>query len=179
MKFPIPPSFFSNFLFIFIAFDRLGRGSKISFMGKEGGFRTEVWNKQKIKTMKMGGLLAVNQGSIEPPTYTIMEYKPAKPLNKAPLVLVGKGIVYDTGGLSLKPTPASMDRMKSDMSGAALVTGSMYAIAKMKLPLHVIALVPATDNRPGENAYVPVDIIIMYSSTTIEVLKTDAEGRLK
>jgi len=93
-------------------------------------------------------------------------------------VLVGKGIVYDTGGLSLKPTPASMDRMKSDMSGAALVTGAMYAIAKSELPLHVIALVPATDNRPGENAYVPGDIITMYSGTTVEVLNTDAEGRL-
>lgn len=151
---------------------------EITALGKEAGFKTTTLNKAQITKEKMGGILAVNRGSIQPPTFTIMEYKPSKPLNKAPLVLVGKGIVYDTGGLSLKPTPASMDRMKSDMSGAALVTGTMYALSKMKLPLHVIALVPATDNRPGENAYVPGDIITMYSGSTVEVLNTDAEGRL-
>lgn len=126
----------------------------------------------------MGGILAVNRGSIDPPTFTIMEYTPKKAINKKPIVLVGKGIVYDTGGLSLKPTAASMDRMKSDMSGAALVSATMYAVAKMQLPLHVIALVPATDNRPGENAYTPGDVITMYSGTSVEVLNTDAEGRL-
>lgn len=151
---------------------------EIAAMGKEAGFKVTTLQKAQIEREKMGGILAVNRGSIEPPTFTVMEYKPAKSLNKNPLVLVGKGIVYDTGGLSLKPTPASMDRMKSDMSGAALVSGAMYAIAQLKLPLHVIALVPATDNRPGENAYVPGDIITMYSGTTVEVLNTDAEGRL-
>lgn len=151
---------------------------EISALGKKSGFKTTILNKAQITKEKMGGILAVNRGSQQPPTFTIMEYKPAKPINKKPIVLVGKGIVYDTGGLSLKPTPASMDRMKSDMSGAAVVTGSMYAISKMKLPLHVIALVPATDNRPGENAYVPGDIITMYSGTSVEVLNTDAEGRL-
>lgn len=151
---------------------------EITALGKEAGFKVTVLNKAQITKEKMGGILAVNRGSIQPPTFTIMEYKPKKALNKAPIVLVGKGIVYDTGGLSLKPTPASMDRMKSDMSGAALVSGAMYAIAKMQLPLHVIALVPATDNRPGEDAYVPGDIITMYSGTTVEVLNTDAEGRL-
>ena len=151
---------------------------EISALGKKSGFKTTVLNKAQITKEKMGGILAVNRGSQQPPTFTIMEYKPAKPINKKPIVLVGKGIVYDTGGLSLKPTPASMDRMKSDMSGAAVVTGSMYALSKMKLPLHVIALVPATDNRPGENAYVPGDIITMYSGTSVEVLNTDAEGRL-
>lgn len=151
---------------------------EITTLGKASGFKTTTLNKAQITKEKMGGILAVNRGSIHPPTFTVMEYKPSKPLNKAPLVLVGKGIVYDTGGLSLKPTAASMDRMKSDMSGAALVTASMYALSKMKLPLHVIALVPATDNRPGENAYVPGDIITMYSGTTVEVLNTDAEGRL-
>ncbi len=160
----------------FLSAEQLAK--EIAALGKEAGFKVTTLNKAQIEKEKMGGILSVNRGSIHPPTFTIMEYKPAKPLNKAPLVLVGKGIVYDTGGLSLKPTPASMDRMKSDMSGAALVTGSMYAIAKMKLPLHVIALVPATDNRPGENAYVPGDIITMYSGTTVEVLNTDAEGRL-
>ncbi len=150
----------------------------ISLMGKEAGFKVSVLHKAQIVKEKMGGLLAVNRGSQQPPTFTIMEYKPLRTLNKKPIVLVGKGIVYDTGGLSLKPTPNSMDRMKSDMSGAALVSGAMYAIAKLKLPLHVIALAPATDNRPGENAYTPGDIITMYDGTFVEVMNTDAEGRL-
>lgn len=151
---------------------------EIAQLGKEAGFKVTILHKTQIVREKMGGILAVNRGSIQPPTFTIMEHKPKKVLNKKPIVLVGKGVVYDTGGLSLKPTPASMDRMKSDMSGAALVSGAMYAISKMQLPLHVIALVPATDNRPGEEAYVPGDIITMYSGTTVEVLNTDAEGRL-
>ncbi len=151
---------------------------EISSLGKEAGFKVTVLNKEQIVKEGMGGILAVNRGSIAPPTFTVMEYKPKKTLNKQPIVLVGKGVVYDTGGLSLKPTPNSMDRMKSDMSGAALVSAAMYAIAKMQLPLHVIALVPATDNRPGEDAYVPGDVIRMYSGTTVEVLNTDAEGRL-
>jgi leucyl aminopeptidase len=92
--------------------------------------------------------------------------------------LVGKGVVYDTGGLSLKPTAGSMDLMKSDMSGAAAVAGALYAVAANKLPVHVIGLIPATDNRPGENAIAPGDIITMCDGTTVEVLNTDAEGRL-
>lgn len=151
---------------------------EISTLGKAAGFKVTTLNKSQIEKEKMGGILAVNRGSILPPTFSVMEYKPAKSLNKQPIVLVGKGIVYDTGGLSLKPTPASMDRMKSDMSGAALVTGAMYAIARLQLPLHVVALVPATENRPGENAYVPGDVITMYDGTSVEVLNTDAEGRL-
>lgn len=151
---------------------------EITAIGKEGGFRVNVLGKAKIEQMNMGGILAVNRGSMLPPTFTIMEHRPAKAINKNPIVLVGKGIVYDTGGLSLKPTPNSMDRMKTDMSGAALVTGVMYVAAQLDLPLHLIALVPATDNRPGENAYVPGDVITMYSGTTVEVLNTDAEGRL-
>jgi leucyl aminopeptidase len=151
---------------------------QIAALGKASGFKTTVLNKVQITKEKMGGILAVNRGSIDPPTFSVMEYKPAKSLNKQPIVLVGKGIVYDTGGLSLKPTPNSMDRMKSDMSGAALVSAAMYAIAKLKLPLHIIALVPATDNRPGENAYVPGDVIKMYDGTNVEVLNTDAEGRM-
>lgn len=151
---------------------------QITALGKAAGFKTTVLNKAQIAKEKMGGILAVNRGSIDPPTFSIMEHKPLKSLNKQPIVLVGKGIVYDTGGVSLKPTANSMDRMKSDMSGAALVSAAMYAIAKMKLPLHIIALVPATDNRPGENAYVPGDVIKMYDGTTVEVLNTDAEGRM-
>jgi leucyl aminopeptidase len=147
-------------------------------MGKEAGFRVEVFNKAKIQALKMGGLLAVNLGSIDPPTFTIMEWKPKNAKNKKPYVLVGKGVVYDTGGLSLKPTANSMDSMKCDMAGAAAVGCTMYAIAKAKLPVHVIGLVPATDNRPGMNAYVPGDIITMYNGMTVEMLNADAEGRM-
>jgi leucyl aminopeptidase len=147
-------------------------------LGKKAEFKVEVLNKKQIESLKMGGLLAVNKGSQTPPTFTIMEYKPAKPKNKKPLVLVGKGVVYDTGGLSLKPTPNSMDTMKCDMAGAAAVSCAMFAIAKAELNVHVIALVPATDNRPGENAYTPGDVIKMYDGQTVEVLNTDAEGRM-
>jgi leucyl aminopeptidase len=107
-----------------------------------------------------------------------MEYKPAKAVNKKPIVLVGKGVVYDTGGLSLKPTANSMDFMKCDMAGGATVGGILYAIAKAKLPVHVIGLVPSTDNRPSGNAYAPGDVITMMGGKTVEVLNTDAEGRL-
>lgn len=146
--------------------------------GKEAGFKVEVLNKKKIEALKMGGLLAVNRGSQRPPTFNILEYKPAKAKNKKPLVLVGKGIVFDTGGLSLKPTPNSMDMMKCDMGGAAVVVGALYAIAKLKLPVHVVGLIPATDNRPGEDAYVPGDVVTMMNGINVEVLNTDAEGRL-
>jgi leucyl aminopeptidase len=147
-------------------------------LGKDAGFRVEVFNKAKIKALKMGGLLSVNLGSQEPPTFSIMEYKPKNAKNKQPIILVGKGVVYDTGGLSLKPTPNSMDMMKCDMAGSAAVAGTMYAIAKAKLPVYVIGLVPATDNRPGENAYVPGDVITMYNGMTVEMLNADAEGRM-
>lgn len=146
--------------------------------GEESGFKVEILNKKKIESLKMGGLLAVNRGSIDPPTFSILDYNPKGAKNKQPLVLVGKGVVYDTGGVSLKPTANSMDSMKSDMSGAAAVIGAMIAIAESKLPVHVIGLIPATDNRPGENAYVPGDVITMYDGSTVEVLNTDAEGRM-
>lgn len=147
-------------------------------LGKEAGFKVTVFDKKKIESLKMGGLLAVNMGSNLPPTFTIMEYKHPRAKNKKPYVLVGKGVVYDTGGLSLKPTPNSMDYMKCDMGGAAAVACGIFAIAKNKLPLHVIALAPATDNRPGEDAYTPGDVITMHSGKTVEVLNTDAEGRM-
>lgn len=147
-------------------------------LGKEAGFSVEVLDKSKIKALKMGGLLSVNLGSIDPPTFTIMEYKPKNASNKQPVVLIGKGVVYDTGGLSLKPTPNSMDMMKCDMAGGAAVGGTMYAIAKAKLAIHVIGIVPATDNRPGGNAFVPGDVITMYNGMTVEMVNSDAEGRM-
>jgi leucyl aminopeptidase len=151
---------------------------EIEQMGDEAGFKVEVLDQLKIETLKMGGLLAVNKGSVDPATFTIMEWKPKKHKNKQPIILVGKGVVYDTGGLSLKPTPASMDVMKCDMAGAATVACAMAAIAKAELPIYVIGLVPATDNRPGGNAYAPGDVVRMFDGSTVEVLNTDAEGRM-
>ena len=145
---------------------------------KKNGVKTTILDKKKIESLKMGGLLAVNKGSIDEPTFTIMEWKPKNAKNKQPIVLIGKGIVFDTGGLSLKPTANSMDLMKIDMGGAGTVIGAMQAIASNKLPAHVIALTPATDNRPSGNAYAPGDVITMHDGTTVEVLNTDAEGRL-
>jgi len=151
---------------------------EIEKMGSEAGFSVEVFNKKKIEVLKMGGLLAVNRGSVDPPTFSILTWKPEQAVNQHPIVLVGKGVVYDTGGLSLKPTQDSMDYMKCDMGGAAAVAGAIYAVAKNGLPVWVIGLVPATDNRPDGNAYVPGDVVTMYDGTTVEVLNTDAEGRM-
>ncbi len=151
---------------------------EISLAGKRVGFSTEILGREEIEKLGMGGLLAVNKGSIDPPRFIIMTWEPEGSVNVRPLVLVGKGIVYDTGGMSLKPTPNSMDEMKSDMAGAAAVAGAMYTIARMNLPVRVISLIPATDNRPDGNAYVPGDVIRMFDGTTVEVLNTDAEGRL-
>ncbi len=153
-------------------------GKEIKSLSKTFGFKAEVWGRAKITSMKMGGLLAVNKGSLDDPSFSTLTWKPANAVNKKPIVLVGKGVVYDTGGLSLKPTPHSMDMMKSDMGGAAAVIGAMCAIAGNKIPVHVIALVPSTDNRPGGNAYAPGDVITMFDGSTVEVLNTDAEGRM-
>ncbi|MCK9399440.1 MAG: leucyl aminopeptidase [Bacteroidales bacterium] len=146
-------------------------------MGEEVGIKVEVLNKNKIEALKMGGLLAVNKGSADPPTFTIMEWNPPKPVNKKPVILVGKGVVFDTGGLNLK-TANFMDNMKDDMAGAATMATVIYAIARLNLPLHVIGLMPATDNRMDANSIAPGDVIKMYDGTTVEVLNTDAEGRL-
>ena len=161
-----------------ITLDAVHLAKEIEQLGKDSGFFSETFHKEKIEELGMGGLLAVNMGSKSPPTFNIMEWKPVNAKNSKPLVLVGKGVVFDTGGLSLKPTPNSMDYMKCDMAGAAVVIGVLYLAAKLNLPLHIVGLVPATDNRPGENAYVPGDVIKMYSGSFVEVLNTDAEGRM-
>ena len=142
------------------------------------GISVTVFGKEKIERLGMGGVISVNLGSIKPPTFNILEYKSKEVKNSKPIVLVGKGVVYDTGGLSLKPTANSMDFMKSDMAGAAAVVGILLAIAKNKLPFHIIGLIPCVENRPGMDAMVPGDVITMYDGTTVEVLNTDAEGRL-
>jgi leucyl aminopeptidase len=147
-------------------------------MGGIAGFNVEVLNKKKIEALRMGGLLAVNRGSVDPPSFNILEWKPENAVNDKPVILCGKGIVFDTGGLSLKPTLKSMDYMKSDMAGAAVVAATIYASAKNKMPLHLVGLIPATDNRPDGNAYVPGDVITLFDGSTVEIKNTDAEGRL-
>ena len=153
-------------------------GRQVERFGRKYGYDVSIWDKSDIEKEKMGGLLAVNRGSSEPPVFIEMTWRPDKASNTRPVVLVGKGIVFDTGGLSLKPTRDSMDHMKADMAGAAAVIGAMEALARLEVPLYVIGLIPATDNRPGQNAYVPGDVLHMHSGKTVEVLNTDAEGRL-
>jgi leucyl aminopeptidase len=150
---------------------------EIKKIAGSAGFKTEVMTKGKIEALKMGGLLAVNKGSVDPPVFTILEWKPANCLNDKPIVLVGKGIVYDTGGLNIK-TGEFMAGMNGDMAGAAIVTGVMYTLAKNMVPLYIIGLIPSTDNRPGGNAYTQGDIITMFNKMTVEIGNTDAEGRL-
>jgi len=149
----------------------------IARIGKECGFDVEILGKEKLESLKMGGLLAINKASSVPPQFCILEWKPAGARNKKPVVLVGKGVVYDTGGLSLKPTEG-MDYMKCDMAGAATVVGTIAAAARNKMPVHIIGLIPATDNQIGDRAIAPGDVIRMYSGKTVEVLNTDAEGRI-
>jgi leucyl aminopeptidase len=150
---------------------------EISRMGSVAGFSVEVLNKGKIEALKMGGLIAVNRGSQDPPAFCILEWNPENKVNEKPLVLVGKGVIYDTGGLNIK-TGDFMAQMKADMAGAATVAGVLYVAARTSVPLHIIGLCPATDNRPGGNAYTQGDILTMYNKSTVEVTNTDAEGRL-
>ena len=136
---------------------------------------TRIINEAEMKRLGMGSLLSVTAGATEPAKLIVMQYKGAG--RKAPVVLVGKGVTFDTGGISLKPGPA-MDEMKFDMCGAAGVIGTMAAVAALKLPVNVNVLVPAVVNVPGANATLPGDIVKSMSGKTIEILNTDAEGRL-
>jgi leucyl aminopeptidase len=150
---------------------------KVSEMANDAGMQVKIFDKNEIIESGMIGLLTVNKGSVDEPTFIVMEWKPADATNEQPYVLVGKGLVYDTGGINLKPGN-SLDGMKSDMAGGAAVFGVMYALAKNKVPLNVVGLIPATDNRPGGQAMVPGDVIRMANGKTIEVINTDAEGRI-
>ena len=136
-----------------------------------------VMDKRQIESLRMGGLLAVNRGSVDEPRFVVLEYKPKSATNRQPIALVGKGIMYDTGGLNIKPEDY-MQEMKSDMAGAATMASVLFAAADNALPVHLVALLPMTDNRPGFNAYAADDILTMYDGTTVEVVNTDAEGRL-
>lgn len=141
------------------------------------GISVKSWSKAELEKMGMGGLLGVNKGSVDAPSFTQMEYRPSRPKNKKPIVLVGKGVVFDAGGMNIK-TGNYMEDMKTDMAGAALAMGIIRTVAQLKLPLHVVALLPATDNRLNGNALVCGDIVRMYDGTTVEITNTDAEGRL-
>lgn len=145
---------------------------------KQENVSLTTYSKKDIIDANMEGLLTVNKGSFKDPGFIKVEYKPKNASNKAPIVFVGKGVVYDTGGLSLKPTAHSMDIMKCDMGGSASVLTAMLAIIENKLPVHVVALAPLTDNRPGNDAICPGDVITYKNGKTVEILNTDAEGRL-
>jgi len=146
-------------------------------LSEEFGFEAEVFHKKKIEDLKMGGLLAVNRGSEIPPTFNIFRHQPDNAVNKKPMILIGKGVMFDTGGYSLK-VGGTMSGMKDDMAGGAAVLGTICAISANKLPYYVIGLVPATDNKIAPDALVVDDIITMMDGTTVEVQNTDAEGRL-
>lgn len=142
-----------------------------------GNVKCTVLGQKKIESLKMGGLLAVNRGSDDEARFVVLEYKPADRVNKKPIALVGKGVMYDTGGLNIKPGDY-MTEMKSDMAGAATMATVLFAAAENGLPVHLQAFLPLTDNRPGRNAYAADDILRMYDGTTVEITNTDAEGRL-
>lgn len=145
-------------------------------LGKEWKLKVEVLEEADMKKLGMGSLLAVSSGSRQPPKLIVMQYMGAAKTKK-PIVLVGKGITFDTGGISLKPAP-EMDEMKFDMCGAASVLGTMRAVAEMKLAINLTVVVPTCENMPDGNATRPGDIVRSMSGQTIEILNTDAEGRL-
>ena len=136
----------------------------------------KVWDKAKMEKLGMKSLLGVASGSSQAPKFIILEYSGSKK-DKAPIVLVGKGLTFDSGGISIKPAE-KMDEMKTDMSGGAAVMGAIMAAADLRLPLNIVGLIPATENMPSGTALKPGDILKTYSGKTIEVVNTDAEGRL-
>jgi leucyl aminopeptidase len=138
--------------------------------------KVKVLERADMQKLGMGSLLSVALGSAQPPKLIILEYHGGTKTQK-PVVLVGKGVTFDTGGTSLKPA-AEMDEMKYDMSGAGSVFGTLKAIAQMRLPINVIGIMPATENMPGSRATKPGDIVTSMSGQTVEILNTDAEGRL-
>ena len=145
-------------------------------LGKDSGVEVDVLDRKAIEKLGMGSFLAVAQGSDEPPRFIVAEYKGA-PASEPPVVLVGKGITFDTGGISIKPA-AEMDEMKYDMGGAAGVLGALLAVTRLKPKLNLVVLVPATENMPSGKAVKPGDVVKSLSGQTIEILNTDAEGRL-
>jgi leucyl aminopeptidase len=151
---------------------------KAEAMAKEAGLAVEILDEKKIADLKMGALLSVAQGSVEPPRMIVITYTPATPKPGGPVIgLVGKAVTFDTGGISIKPADG-MEKMKYDMAGGATMLGIMRAVAALKPNVKVICVVPSTENMPGGKAQKPGDIQTAMSGKTIEVLNTDAEGRL-
>jgi leucyl aminopeptidase len=147
-------------------------------MAKEAGLAIEILDERKIGELKMGALIGVAQGSNEPPRVIVVRYAPERPRQGAPVLgLVGKAVTFDTGGISIKPAN-NMEKMKYDMGGGATMLGAMRALAKLKPSISVIAVIPATENMPGGRAQKPGDVQTAMSGKTIEVINTDAEGRL-
>jgi len=145
-------------------------------LGKHYGFKVTTFDRAGIAKLGMGSFLSVAQGAVEPPRFIVMEYRGGKE-KAAPIVLVGKGVTFDTGGISLKPGEG-MDEMKYDMCGAGSVLGTFKAVAAMGLPINLVGLIPTTENMPAGNATRPGDVVRSMSGQTIEILNTDAEGRL-
>ena len=145
-------------------------------LGKRYKMKVKVLERAEMQKLGMGSLLSVARGSAEPPKLIVIEYH-GGPKNQKPVALVGKGVTFDTGGTSLKPA-GEMDEMKFDMSGAGSVLGTLKAIGEMRLAVNVVGIIPATENMPGSRATKPGDIITSMSGQTVEILNTDAEGRL-
>ena len=139
--------------------------------------KVEVLERKQIEALKMGAFLSVAKGSDEPPVFIVIKHSPANSTDEAPLVLVGKGLTFDAGGISLKPA-ANMDEMKYDMGGAASVLGSMRAVAELGLNREIIGIIAACENLPSGKANKPGDVVTSMAGKTIEILNTDAEGRL-
>jgi len=135
------------------------------------------YDRDKLERMGLNALVGVAKGSDEPARLIVLEYRPARPVNKAPLLLVGKTLTFDSGGISLKPSD-KMELMKGDMSGGAAVLGAILSVADLGLPVHVVAVMPATENMPSGRANKPGDVVRAYNGKTIEIINTDAEGRL-
>ncbi|GJQ49883.1 MAG: leucyl aminopeptidase [Candidatus Kuenenia stuttgartiensis] len=145
-------------------------------IAKEQGVSCKILSTPDLKKLRMGGILGVAQGSTQPPKFIILEYNPQSK-NQDTIVIVGKGITFDSGGICLKPAK-NMDQMKSDMSGGAAVLGVFSALAKLKVTQRIVGLIPCTENMPGGSAIKPGDIVTFHSGKTAEVANTDAEGRL-
>lgn len=145
-------------------------------LGKQAGFSVQVLEREQMIKMGMGAFMSVAQGSDTPPKMISIQYQ-GGPADQAPIALVGKGVTFDTGGISLKPG-ASMDEMKYDMGGAATVLGVFQALAELKPNINVVGVIPSTENMPSGNAVKPGDVVTSLSGQTIEILNTDAEGRL-
>jgi leucyl aminopeptidase len=152
--------------------------AKADAMAKEVGLGVEILDERRIAEFKMGALISVAQGSAEPPRMIVLRYEPQQPKPGAPILgLVGKGVTFDTGGISIKPS-ANMEKMKYDMGGGGTMIGVMRALAFLKPSVPVIGIIPATENMPGGHAQKPGDVQVSMSGKTIEVINTDAEGRL-